>query len=246
MASHGVDQLIVQRLLASPSLADARRALVTSGVVVLGQFALFLVVGVGLFAFYRGQSFATADEIFPRFIVEQLPPVVTGLVVAGILAAAMSTVASSLNSLASATTLDIYAPLSGRGEDPEHLMRAGKAFTLLWGAILIGGAILFQFAAQGQPIVVIALQIASFTYGGLLGGFLLGVLIPRARQRDAILGMGTAIAAMAALWAVQQFGIVPKIVDPLWFSLIGSAITIAVGSLSSMFHGETAPPERRI
>jgi SSS family transporter len=114
MASHGVDHIIVQRLLASPSLRAARKALITSGVIVIGQFALFLLVGVGLFAFFQGQQFATPDEIFPRFIVEQLPPGVTGLVIAGILAAAMSTVASSINSLASATTHDIYAPKRGR------------------------------------------------------------------------------------------------------------------------------------
>lgn len=243
MASHGVDQLIVQRLLASPSLRDARKAILTSGVVIIGQFALFLVVGAGLFAFYHARPFATPDEIFPRFIVEQLPPGVSGLVVAGILAAAMSTVASSLNSLSSATTLDIYAPLAGKIGDDEHLMRAGQVFTIVWAVILIGGAILFQFAAQGKPIVVIALQIASFTYGGLLGGFLLGVLIPRARQRDAILGISVAIVAMTALWAVQEAHVIPKLVDTLWFSLIGSAITIVVGWISSYVgpHEERGP-----
>ncbi|HEX7089601.1 MAG TPA: sodium:solute symporter [Longimicrobiales bacterium] len=240
MASHGVDHLIVQRLLASPSLRDARRALVTSGVIVIAQFALFLLVGVGLFAFYQGRSFATPDEIFPAFIVEQLPPGVTGLVIAGLLAAAMSTVASSLNSLASATTHDIYAPLSGRGHDQEHLMRAGKAFTLLWAGILIGGAVLFQFASQGTPIVVIALQIASFTYGGLLGGFLLGVLSRRADQRDAIAGMATAIVIMTALWAAQQFRAMPRVVDTLWFALIGSVITLTVGMASAAARGGRA------
>jgi solute:Na+ symporter, SSS family len=234
MASHGVDHIIVQRLLASPSLRDARRALILSGVIVIAQFALFLVVGVGLYAFYGARRFATPDEIFPTFIVGELPSGVTGLVIAGILAAAMSTVASSLNSLASATTLDIYAPLSGRAGDQEHLMRAGKVFTLLWAVLLVGLAILFQFAQQGTPVVVIALQIASFTYGGLLGGFLLGVLVARARQRDAILGMSVAILAMTALWASQQFGAIPKVVDTLWFALLGSAVTVLVGGLSSL------------
>jgi Na+/proline symporter len=232
MASHGADHIIVQRLLASPSLRDARLALVLSGVIVLAQFALFLVVGLGLHAFYAGQTFATPDEIFPRFIVEQLPPGVSGLVIAGILAAAMSTVASSassLNSLASATTLDIYAPLSRRKDDQEHLMRAGKTFTLMWAVILIGGAMLFQLVQQGTPVVVIALQIASFTYGGLLGGFLLGVLDRRAQQRDALLGMSVTIVAMTLLWAAQQFGVMPKVVDTLWFALIGSVVTLVVG-----------------
>jgi SSS family transporter len=232
MASHGVDHLIVQRLLAAPSLRDARRALVTSGAIVMAQFALFLIVGVGLFAFYQGRTFDTADEVFPRFIIEQLPAGITGLVIAGILAAAMSTVASSLNSLASATTHDLYAPITGI-TDETHLMKAGKRFTLLWGVLLIGGALLFQFVRPGTPVVVLALQIASFTYGGLLGGFLLAVLSRRADARDALTGMGTAMLVMAVLWAIQQFGVVPRFVDTLWFALIGSTITVAVGTASS-------------
>lgn len=242
MASHGVDHLIVQRLLASRSLPDARKALIGSGIGVIFQFALFSVVGVGLFAFYRGQAFATPDEIFPRFIVEELPPGVTGIVIAALLAAAMSTVSSSLNSLASSTTFDIYAPLSGRAGDDVHLARAGKAFTLLWAAILIGGAMLFQFAAQGTPVVIIALQIASFTYGGLLGGFLLGIVSRRADQTDAVFGIAVAIALMTALWAVQQFGIVPRVVDTLWFALVGSAVTVAAGTLSSRLRGSRPQP----
>ena len=239
MASHGVDHIIVQRLLASPSLRAARRALIGSGIIVITQFALFLVVGVGLYAFYEGRTFAAADEVFPRFIIEQLPPGVTGLVIAGILAAAMSTVASSLNSLASATTHDLYMPITGRS-DPAHLMRMGKRFTLVWAAILIGGAMLFQLVQQGTPVVVLALQIASFTYGGLLGGFLLGVFSKRARQADAITGMATTMAIMTALWAAQQWELIPTFVDTLWFALIGTVITLAVGGTRARLRGAAA------
>jgi SSS family transporter len=229
MASHGVDHLIVQRLLASRSLRDARKALVTSGFVVLLQFLLFLAVGTGLFVFYGARRFAAPDEIFPTFIVEHLPAGITGLVIAAILAAAMSTISSSLNSLASAATHDLYAPLTGR-TDEAHLMRVGRMLTLTWAVVLIGAAMLFQLAQQGTPVVVIALQIASFTYGGLLGGFLLGLVSRRATARDAVTGMAVAIALMAALWAAQQFGAMPKRVDTLWFALLGSAVTVAVGS----------------
>lgn len=237
MASHGVDHMIVQRLLASKNLRDAQKAVVGSGVIVVLQFALFLFVGVGLFAYYGGREFGTPDEIFPLFIVEGLPPGLSGLIVAGILAAMMSTVSSSLNSLASATTHDIYAPLTGR-TDQEHLMRMGKRFTLLWAGILIGGALLFQLVQQGTPIVVIALQIASFTYGGLLGGFLLAVVSKRAGQRDAILGISAAIVVLFALWAAQQFDRIPRLVDPLWFSLLGSIIVLIVGGISATLRPE--------
>ncbi|MEJ2678711.1 MAG: hypothetical protein P8174_06515 [Gemmatimonadota bacterium] len=182
--------------------------------------------------FYHGRTFDPVDEVFPTFIVDQLPSGLSGLIVAAILAAAMSTVAGSLNSLASATTHDLYAPLVHRIGDERHLLYAGRAFTLVWAAILISGAILFQVIAAGTPIVVIALQIASFTYGGLLGGFLLGTLFRSPDQRDAITGIAVTIVLMTALWAVQQFGIIEKQVDTLWFALIGSVITLGVGLAS--------------
>lgn len=232
MATHGVDHLVVQRLLAAPGLAGARKAVIGSGVVVIVQFALFLLVGAGLKAYYAGRVFETADEVFPLFIIEGLPPGLSGLIVAGILAAAMSTVSSSLNSLASATTHDLYAPATGHGDrsdDDGRLLAAGRMFTLLWAVILIGGAIAFELVQQGTPVVVIALQIASFTFGPLLGGFLLGTLFRHPDQVDAITGIGTAVVAMTALWAVQTFGVITPVVDTLWFALIGSALTVAVG-----------------
>ena len=229
MASHGADHLIVQRLLASPSLRDARKALVTSGVIVVLQFALFLVIGVGLWVFYQGRAFDPPDAVFPRFALEELPPAVSGLVVAAILAAAMS---SSLNALAAVSVHDLYVPLTGRAGE-EHLLRVGKRFTLFWGVALIAVSLAFQLVRPGTPLVVIALQIASFTYGGLLGGFILGLVSKRATERDAVAGMAVAIALMTLLWSAQQFGLMPKVVDTLWFSLLGSAVTVGVGTAAS-------------
>jgi solute:Na+ symporter, SSS family len=237
MASHGVDHLTVQRLLAAPDLAGARKAVIGSGILVFVQFTLFLVVGAGLYAFYAGRTFETPDEVFPLFIIQSLPAGLSGLLVAGILAAAMSTVSSSLNSLAAAATHDIYAPIARREHDEVHLLRAGRAFTLVWAAILIGGAILFRFAQQGTPIVVIALQIASFTFGPLLGGFLLGTLFRRPDQRDAVTGIAVAVVLMTTLWVIQTFGVIDRVVDTLWFALIGSALTVAVGLASAAVRG---------
>lgn len=244
MASHGVDQLIVQRLLASPNLREARKAVIASGVFIMGQFTLFLLVGIGLFAYFKGRAFATPDEIFPTFIMEGLPAGVSGLVIAGIFSVAMSSEASAINSLASSLTLDLYGPLSRRSDDSEHMLKMGRLFTLLFGVILIVGGVLFQFVQQGTPVVVIALQIASFTYGGLLGGFLLGVLSKKADQTDAIAAMSFALLVMTSLWAAQQFGGMKKVIDPLWFSLIGSAITVGVGMLLAAIRGSTGIPER--
>ncbi len=240
MATHGVDHLVVQRLLAAPDLRGARKAVIGSGIVVLGQFALFLLVGAGLRTFYAGRTFATPDEVFPAFIIEGLPSGLSGLIVAGVLAAAMSTVSSSLNSLASSATHDLYAPLARREGDEDHLLRVGRAFTLFWAAILVGGATLFHFAQQGTPVVVVALQIASFTFGPLLGGFLLGTLFRRPDQQDAVTGIAVAVAAMSALWAAQTFGAIPTVVNTLWFALIGSALTVAVGWGSAVVRGSGA------
>jgi SSS family transporter len=240
MASHGADQLIVQRLLASANLRDARRALIGSGIFVIAQFALFLIIGLGLWAFYQARTFAASDVIFPQFIVEVMPPGLTGLVIAAILAAAMSTVSGSLNSLSAATTHDIYVPLKGRALDERQMLKAGKRFTLLWAVILIGGALLYR--QQGTPVVVIALSIASFTYGGLLGGFFLALFWRRANQRDATIAMAVGITAMAfVVFAKQLMAFLPWI-EPLsriawpWYVLIGTSITLLVGVLVSLTH----------
>lgn len=247
MASHGADQLIVQRLLAASSLRDARFALIGSGVGVILQFWLFLMIGAGLYVFYSGAAFTSPDHIFPRFIIDEMPPGLTGLVIAAILAAAMSTVSSSLNSLSAASTHDIYLPLRKRPIDGAGELRVGRVFTVIWAVILLGGALMYR--TQGTPVVIIALSIASFTYGGLLGGFFLGLFWRRAVQRDAILGMCVGIVCMIlVVFAARLSGALPGIfgfLAPLgqiawpWYVLIGTSITMAVGILSSFTH---APP----
>jgi hypothetical protein len=143
MASHGADQLIVQRLLSSRTLKDARVAVIGSGVTVIIQFALFLMVGIGLWALYNGQAFPTPDAIFPTFIIEKMPHGLVGLLLAAILAATMSTHSGAINSLAAAATHDIYLPLTGRAADDPGTLRVGKLFALMWGIVLTGGALLF-------------------------------------------------------------------------------------------------------
>ena len=251
MASHGADQLIVQRLLASRSLRDAQRALIGSGFVVFAQFTLFLMVGIGLFAFYHGRTFPTSDAIFPTFILEQMPPGLVGLIVAAILAATMSTHSGAINSLAAATTHDIYIPLFKRQPNDAATLRFGKLSALAWGVLLTGGALLYK--QQGTPVVVIALSIASFTYGALLGGFFLGWLWRRAIQRDAILGMSVGILVMSfVVFARQLLPIFPGMSDTLtslsriawpWYVLIGTTVTVSVGILSSLTHPQLTEAE---
>ncbi len=229
LASHGTDQLIVQRLLTCRNQRDAQKAISLSGVMIVLQFLLFLFVGVLLFTFYQGASVAQlgltrADGIFPKFIVEQMPPGISGLVVAALFAAAMSTLSSTLSSLASATVMDIYKPLFGRHLSEQTLLKRSRMVTLMWGIILIGVAV--AFIGLKGTVVEVALGIASYTYGGLLGAFLLGIINPRARQRDAIIGFITALVTMT--FFIQSV----QIAWPL-YTVVGSIAAIAVGSLAA-------------
>jgi len=114
MASHGADQIIVQRLLSSRSLRQAQVAIIGSGIAVFAQMTLFLFVGLGLWVVYNGQTFAAADQIFPTFIIERMPHGLIGLIVAAIIAATMSTHSGAINALAASSTYDIYLPFTGR------------------------------------------------------------------------------------------------------------------------------------
>jgi SSS family transporter len=226
MASHGTDQLIVQRLLTCRDMRSSQKALIGSGVVVIAQFLLFLVVGLGLWAFYEGRAFESSDEIFALFIVEELPPGITGLLIAGVFAAAMSSLSSSINSLASAAAYDYWAPMVGAQDDEARLLRAGRAFSLLWAALLIGGATLFIPLSRGTAAVEVALGVASLVYGGLLGAFALGVLTKRPGQTAAIIGIASGIGMVTLLREQMAWP---------WYALVGSVITFVVGSVVGRF-----------
>jgi SSS family transporter len=252
MASHGADQLIVQRLLSSKSLRDAQRAIIGSGFAVFVQMTLFLFVGLGLWVLYGGKSFPAADAIFPTFIIEHMPHGLIGLIVAAIVAATMSTHSGAINALAAASTHDIYLPLTKRAPDDPRTLKVGKLFALGWGLVLTFGALFFK--ENGTPVVVVALSIASFTQGGLLGGFFLGMFWSRANQRDAITGMSVGIFSMAFIvFAKQLTAAYPQLASTLggvasiawpWYVLIGTTLTFVTGMLSSFTHAP--PPAARL
>jgi SSS family transporter len=232
MASHGTDQLLVQRLLGCRSRWESQKALMLDASLIVLQFAFFLVLGLCLYAFYGGVSFqelglSTSDEIFPKFIVEQLPTGLAGLVIAGVLASAMGTLSSSISSLASSTFLDLFK-LTARGRvlAPASEIRWSRLLTAFWGVALIGGAMLFTDARN--PVVELGLKIASFTYGGLLGVFFLGLFFRRAAQRDAVVGFIAGLLAMSAVIAWTE-------IDYTWHTLIGCLVTIIVGNLTAHF-----------
>ncbi|MEX2532034.1 MAG: sodium:solute symporter [Gemmatimonadota bacterium] len=225
MASHGTDQLIVQRLLTCRDRSAAQKALIGSGFLVIFQFALFLLVGIGLWAFYEGRPFDVSDAIFATFIIDELPAGLTGLLIAGVFAAAMSSLSSSINSLASASAYDFWAPITGVSDDDVRTLRAGRVFTLIWAILLIGVAILYVPMSEDSTAVEVALTIASLVYGGLLGAFALGVLDPRARQFGVIVGISAGVLFVTGLWMWS-----PVVIGWPWFVPIGTAVTMTVGA----------------
>lgn len=229
-ATHGADQMMVQRYLAARSERQAAGALIASGLVVFAQFALFLGIGIALFAFYREfpppspETSIGKDREFAYFIVHYLPTGVLGLVVAAIFSAAMSTLSSSLNASASATINDLYRPLVPGASD-RHLLVLSKGLTATWGVAQMGTA----FVAIGLKTNVVnnALMIASFTTGILLGLFLLGICT-RVGQPAALAGMLVGLAAVS----YACFG--TKLAWP-WYALVGSATVFAVGWFVGQF-----------
>jgi SSS family transporter len=225
-ASHGTDQLIVQRLLAARSQRQSVAALLSSGVAVLFQFTLFLLIGVMLFVYYRvpSSNFGKADRIYPNFIVTHMPHGVSGLLIAAILAAAMSNLSAALNSLSSSSMMDFY--LRGNPEISEtRKIRISRISTVFWAFILFALAVL-SLHKVGR-VVEVGLQIASVAYGALLGVFLLGVLTKRANQTGAMVGMLCGFVTELYLWLGTR-------VPWTWYVAIGTAVTFGVGYLISL------------
>ena len=226
-ASHGTDQLMVQRLLSARNQRESKLALLSSGAVILAQFTLFLLMGAALWYFYKlnpsTARFASSDHVFPTFIVDHVPPGLAGLLIAAILAAAMSNLSAALNSLSSTTMIDFYLRL--RPQTPE-----GSRLSLSRGATLIWGAILFALALasrRGGEVLEAGLKIASVAYGGLLGVFLLGVLTRRATQTGAIAGMLCGLALNAYIWKGTHIAFT-------WYVTLGTIATFAVGYVVSL------------
>jgi SSS family solute:Na+ symporter len=229
-ASHGTDQLIVQRLLAARNQKQSVTALLSSGVAILFQFALFLIVGIMLWAYYRVPSanFGRPDRIYPTFIVSRMPHGISGLLIAAILAAAMSNLSAALNALSSSSIMDFYVRFRPHASERAR-MRLSRISTFVWALLLFAIAVL-SLHKVGR-VIEVGLQIASVAYGALLGVFLLGVLTRRANQRGAVVGMLFGFGGELYLW---QWTHVPW----TWWVMIGTTVTFAVGFAASLMATE--------
>ena len=244
MSTHGTDQYLVQRYLCTDRPKRAAAALLTSGAIVLGQFVGFLFIGVLLFAFYHPFSdpgYATAtsaafpftggDRVFPDFITRHLPPGLSGLVVAAIFAAAMS---SSLNSIAATAMNDLYKPFRPRRSD-KHYLKISHVLTLAWGLVQIAVALVMR--NQNRSALDLALSIASLINGPILGVFLVGVFLKRVSQPSALIGMLVSMATMLYIYLGTT-------IAWTWYVFIGSAVTLVVAWVAS-FAFASAPEARQ-
>ena len=232
MASHGTDQLIVQRLLSARNEKQSKLALLSSGAAILFQFALFLLIGAMLFVYYQlfppATPFTRTDTIFPTFIVSRLPHGVSGLLISAILAAAMSNLSAALNSLSSITIVDFYARIVPQSSEARRV-KLSRVATIGWGIVLFGLALL---ARNGGKVLEMGLSIASVAYGSLLGVFLLGVLTTKASQRGAMIGMVTGFVLNLYLWLFTSVAFT-------WYVIFGCAATYIVGlGCSLLFPGK--------
>jgi SSS family transporter len=233
-ASHGTEQLMVQRLLAARSQKDSRLALFGSWIVIFIQFSLFLLIGVILYVFYTTTGLTApspGDRIYPDFVWRYLPTGVAGLVVAAILAAAMSNLSAALNSLASTSIMDFYKPLAARRgvqHSEAHYLRLARLATVVWGVVLMG---IGYVARRPGSVLEAGLSIASIISGSLLGVFLLGVLTRRVGEKAAIAGM---MVGLFIMLGVKQYTNIAF----TWYVLIGTSVTFSAGYLTSWLHRE--------
>lgn len=233
MASHGTDQTMVQRLLAARSEGESKAALLASGVIIFVQFSLFLLIGAMLYVFHLHTGFAPPggdpDRLFPEFIVEQLPTGLAGLVLASIFAVAMSNASGALNSLASSTIVDFRRSGAGNRQAETRQLHRSRWVTLLWGVVL-GLLGLLHWGV----VLEAGLTVASITYGGLLGLFLLGIFSRRATPGGAIGGLLVGMLSLAAIhfaprWASLIGWLHPPRLAWTWYVLVGTIITVAAG-----------------
>ncbi|MGH9433074.1 MAG: sodium:solute symporter family transporter, partial [Terriglobia bacterium] len=229
-ASHGTDQLIVQRLLAARNMRQSQAALLSSGIMILFQFMLFLVVGVVLFAFYRFHPpmapLGRPDMIFPYFVIHSLPPGLAGLLIAAIIAAGMANLSAALNSLASSSVVDFYKAFFRKSASERHYLNVSRFMTLVWGGVLI--AIALAIATLHRSVLELALTIASVPYGSMLGIFLLGTLTKNTRSTSALIGALCGLVGL--LLTIKLTGVAWT-----WYVAIGTTITFVVGWLAGRF-----------
>lgn len=243
LSTHGAEQLIVQRVLACRDVADGRKALALSAVLIFPLFLIFLLVGVILWAFYQGHPFQiplpearpgikSNDFIFPIFMMTEVPHILKGFLIVAILSAAMSSISSAITSLASVSTMDFVKQIV-KGRDEEYFLRFSKISTVFWAAVLVGTAWLTR---EVTFVLNAAFSLRGLTAGALLGSLIIALFWKRLGARATMAGMTASLVVMNLIywpanvavtkdWWLRTFG--AEVFWP-WFTLIGTLVTLGV------------------
>jgi len=230
LPGYAVSQNMIQRYVCAGSLAGGRRMVVLSAVINSTLGFLFLLVGTALFAFYSqpggvglpaaGLEIAKEDQILPYFVSSQLPGIgLVGLILAGLFAAAMSTIDSGINGV---TSVIVYDWLSGK----ELSLRISRILTAMLGVIVIGAAILVSFI--NESVIDIIMAIAGTSLGMLLAIYLLGMLMPHVNLQGVLTGFAVGLICLALVWILTD---VPK----WWFGAFTIVPTFIAGAIASIF-----------
>ena len=255
LSSHGADQLIVQRVLTCKNVADGRKSLILSAVIILPLFVVFLLTGTMLWVYYQSHPLGIAipelrpginknDYVFPIFILTVVPNVLRGFLIVAILSAAMSSVSSALSALASVSTMDFFKGLARKERSEDFYLRFSKYSTVAWAVLLILVAWVTQ---QVESVLNAAFSLSGLTSGAMLGGLILCVWWKRGRALPVVAGMVTALVVMIFVtrfsWIEQTPAgpVTQKIFWP-WFTLIGTTVTITVASVLRVLLGDRSKP----
>lgn len=227
VAYFGTDQSQIQRVLTSKSIKESKLSLLLTGVLIVPQMLMFLFIGIMLYVFYQfngNPNVSDLNELFPKFVVNELPAGISGLIIAGVFAAAMSSLDSGLNSLSAVTIRDFYAKFFKKEASEMHYLKASRWATLLWG---VYATIFAFFVANLGPVIEAINKIGSYFNGALLGVFLLALFTRRTNGTGAFSGL---IAGMVSVWFVTQF----FTISFLYNNIVGTVVAFGVGYLVSL------------
>ena len=222
---YGVNQMMVQRTLAARTLGDAKKAYISMGYAAFVIYVLFFGLGVLFYSYYGGRPFDNENLIVLEFVATIGFPGLMGVVTAAIVAAAMSSLDSSLNSMATVTTLDFYEKFAKKDGTPQHYLKATRWFTLGWAVVMVVPAI--AFTKSGGSVLEVLSKVGSFFVGAKLAMFGLGFYSKHASERGLLIGVAV---GFLALWYVEAN---MDVAWP-WYCALGGLVSTAVAWLSSV------------
>ena len=227
-ASHGTDHLMVQRILSCKDGRAAKKAMIFSGIIIIFQFGLFLLFGLFIKALLNNMAFDRSDAIIPYFIANHLPRGIRGLMLAGIFAAAMSTLSSSINSLSASTSVDILE-IGKKDYSDRKKVALSRIITSVWALALIGISLLLQDTKS--PLVEVGLSIASVTYGGMMGIFVMGRFFEKIHEKAALTGVVVSILVnIYVAFFTEIFW--------LWYVVIGFFVSFGVAFIVNLIKNQ--------